>query len=206
MIRATGEGITSVVPDQAGISVTIETRSAGAQEASQGNAAKVEAVLSRLRSILGQRAEIQTTGISLSPVQTFPRDGAPPQTVGYLASNTLRVTMNELSGAGRVIDAAVEAGATRVGGVTFGLRDPEPARAQALKLAAQRAKMQVEAIASGLNVRVGAVVRAEESAQVFGVPADRFGAAAGAPSATTPVEGGLVEIRANVLLEMEILQ
>jgi uncharacterized protein YggE len=79
------------------------------------------------------------------------------------------------------------------------LQDRNPATAQALKTAAARAKGQVDAIASGLNLHTGAVLHASQG--VNAVSPVVFGAAA---AAATPIETGLVVVQASVTLEVAI--
>src|SRR5437773_2524352 len=74
---------------------------------------------------------------------------------------------------------------------------------QALRLATLQAKSHAEAMASGLGGKVGAVISLEEGAAAFrlqplGVSAS---AAAGTP---TPVEPGLIEVQASVVLQAEL--
>ena len=104
---------------------------------------------------------------------------------------------------GRLIDTAVQAGATTAGGLSFQLKDPQPARNAALKLASQQALASADAMAGGIKGRIGAVVSISESAAavpVVGV------LTAGAAATTTPIETGMVQIRAVVVLEAALIQ
>ena len=84
----------------------------------------------------------------------------------------------------------------------FGVKDDQPARLQALKLATAQAKTHAEAMASVLNVRVGAPVFIEEGTSVRPFNTDLRAAT---PTATTPIETGVVDVRANVTVQLEIL-
>ncbi len=91
-----------------------------------------------------------------------------------------------------------------MGGIRFGLKDPQPARQTALKLATQQARASADAIASGLNAKLGSVVSVEESSAVGSVTSNRTDASAGG-AAVTPVETGMVEVRASVVIEVELI-
>lgn len=197
-VRAYGEASVSIRPDQARISVSIITQAQTAQEAGSQNATRTNAVIEQLRALLGANADIKTTGYSLSPNYNYPRD-SPPVLTGYTAANSLLVTVNDINAAGSVIDTATQAGATRIDGLRFGLRDEEPSRAQALRAAGQKARAKADAIALGLSVRLGAVLMAEEGVAVRPVGADRT-----AMTTTTPVEPGTLEVHATVTLDVEI--
>ena len=205
-IRSSGEGVVSVRPDQASISVGVITQGTTAAAATDANASKADAILAALRRLLGTTADIRTSFFSVSPNQRFPSGGGLPEIVGYTATNQFRVVIADTSAAGRVIDTATAAGANSVGGISFGVRDPTPLRQQALRLATQQARSNAEAIATGMSGRLGTVISAAESSvstPILGL--DRSGGGAAA-SVTTPVEVGNLEVRANVTMEIEVLQ
>jgi uncharacterized protein YggE len=199
-IRAFGEASVAVTPDLAKLSVSITTQAATAQEASTQNATKSTAVFNALKQALGASGEIKTISYMVTPVYTYPRDGSPVLT-GFTATNVVEVTISDLNRTGGIIDTAISAGATRVDSLRLTLKDEEPARAQALRLAGQKARTRAEAIASGLNVRVGQLVSAEEGF-VYILGNDMRGTAPGAAT-TTPIEPGSLEIRAQITVQYE---
>ena len=104
--------------------------------------------------------------------------------------------------AGRIIDTAIQAGATQISGISLGLRDDEPARLQALRAAGQVARARAEAVAAGLGVRLGAVLTADSSGG-SAAPVDRI--ATPAPGAApTVIEPGTLSVSAAVSVEYEI--
>ena len=202
-IRSSGEGVVSVRPDQALIGVGVITQGLTAAAATDSNAGKADAILQALRRLLGPNADIRTSSFSVTPNQRFPQGGGVPEIVGYTASNQFRVVIGDTSAAGRVIDTAAAAGANSIGGITFGVRDAVPLRQQALRMATQQARANAEAIATGMNGRLGNVISAAESSVGTVSPIDR---AAPGLATTTPVEAGNLEIRASVTMEVEVLQ
>jgi uncharacterized protein len=203
-IRASGEGVVSIRPDQARVSVGVNTQAATAEEATQRNAEIVTNVLAEIRRVIGTQGEIRTTGFNVSPVYRTPMPGQPAVIAGYSVTNSVEVTMNDVNLAGRVLDAGVKAGANTIGGIRFSLRDPQPVRAQALRLATQQARLQAEAIAQGLGGRTGRILAATDATSVA-VTSARDAAGIGAPAVQTPVETGTLEVRATVTIEAEIV-
>jgi uncharacterized protein YggE len=198
-ITAVGDATVSITPDLALVDVGVVTQAATAQEATLGNANQAGAVIGALKGLLGATANIKTISYSLSPVYNNPPAGQSATIIGYMVTNIVEVTLTDLAQVGKVIDTATQSGANRVQGVSFGLQDRNPATAQALKTAAARAKGQVDAIASGLNLHTGAVLHASQG--VNAVSPVVFGAAA---AAATPIETGLVVVQASVTLEVAI--
>ena len=203
-VRATGEGVVSVRPDQAKVSVAVVNQAATADEAASQNATRTNNVLDALRKLLGSGAEIRTVSYTLSPHYNYPRDGGTPTLAGYIATNLIEVTLGDISLIGRVIDTAVQAGATRIDGMRLMLKDEEPARHQALRLATQRARARAEAIAAGAGSKVGALIAAEEGSAVRPLT-DVNRMAAAQAQAATPIETGQLEIRAMVTVEYELV-
>src|SRR5207253_878860 len=78
-------------------------------------------------------AQVQTAELNLSPVYAQGRPGgeSEPRITGYQASNVVTVRLDKLDRVGPVIDAGLAAGANRLEGVGFGLRDDRQARAEA---------------------------------------------------------------------------
>jgi uncharacterized protein YggE len=203
-VRAYGEGTVSVNPDQAKVQFGVVTQAPTAQAASSQNATQVTSLLAALRSLLGATAEIKTLSYSLTPAYNYPRDGGQPTLIGYTATNIVGVTVTDIAIVGKVIDTGIQAGGNRVQGIQFGLKDDNAARQQALKLATAQAKADADAMASGLNMKTGAAVAIEEGVQARPSPVDARAMAMTAEA--TPIESGPLEIRANVTLEVELLQ
>jgi uncharacterized protein YggE len=204
-ITAIGEGIASGAPDQAQVDVTVVTQAASAQDAAAQNANQTSAVLAKLRQMLGSTADIKTLNYSLTPNYNYPREGGNPTLTGFFASNTLKVTVSDLTLPGKIIDTAIQAGANRVDSLRFSLKEELPLRTQALGAAAQQARNRAVAIAMGLGLRVGNVISVEENASQQIVP-QAMTMAAAAGGAPTPVQPGNVEVRATVTLDIELVQ
>lgn len=201
-LRAFGEASVSVKPDMATVRASVITQGKTAEEASQLNASRATALFDRLKQAAGPAGEIRTVSYSVTPQYTYPREGGTPTLTGFTATNTVEVTIEDLNLTSRVIDTATEAGAARVDALRLGLKDDDPARAQALRAAAQKARTRVESIALGLGVRIGALISAEEGYVYRPLTSDER-AAAPAAAISTPVEPGTLEIRATVTVEYE---
>ena len=205
-VRASGDATVSVKPDQLRLGVGVTTTAATAQEASDQNATQATAVIAALRKVAGTAGEIKTIGYSVSPNYRYPQGGGTPTLTGYTANNTVEVITSDLSLGGKLIDSSVQAGATNIQSLRFALKDSEAARFEALRLATLQAKRHAEAIATGLNARLGYVIAADEGAAARRVLADtRTVNAAAGGTVPTPVETGMVDVYATVTLEIELI-
>jgi len=200
-IRVTGEATVSAQPDQAKIELGVVTQADKSETAASRNAQRLEKVMAELRKVVGSGGSIQTIGYSLTPDYRHTA-GSEPTIVGYTASNVVRVTLNDLTNVGRLIDVASAAGANRVQALHFTLRDEQAVRAQALREAATKAKAKADALASALGLQVVRVLEVSEAGGPVGPVRDVMFARAEA--AATPIEPGTVEIRATVDLTVEV--
>lgn len=205
-IRASGEATVRAKPDRAQISIGVVTQAPTAEAASAQNASQTSAVLDAVKRGLGASGEIKTSGYSISPQYQY-TNGRPPKITGYQASNTVLTSVNDLSLTGKVIDAANEAGANDITGISFSLRDDSAIRAQALTEAALKARTAAEAIAKALNVHITSVLQAETTEAPIVRPMNKafsMMAESAAPRAPTPIEPGDVDVRASVTVTFEV--
>jgi uncharacterized protein YggE len=212
-IRVSGVGDVQAKPDQAHIDLAVEAAAATAQAAGEQNARTMERVISALVAAGVPRAEIETRNYSVYPeyAPPSPRDTIErqPRILGYRASNMVSVRTQDLTRVGRLIDAALGAGANRVDGVRFSLKDAEAPRAEAIGKAVQGARRSAEAIASALGVRLGPVLDASTSSnpvRPYPVAMMREVAASFADAPPTPIQPGEQTVMANVFLVFGIVE
>jgi uncharacterized protein YggE len=196
-VSVVGEGEATGAPDVAYVSVGVQTQSSTAADATGENSRLMTAVLSALRARGVASADLQTSGLVVAP--QFNRD-RPNEVVGYQATNNVTVTVNQVERAGELLDAALAAGANRIGGLRFGIRDVSALREQALGQAAASARVRADAIAAGLGLRVVGVSSATEEAVNLPQPRAVMAAAPapGPAAAPPPVEAGELHVTARV--------
>ena len=197
-IQANGTATQTANPDQAQLEVGVVTLGATAQESAQQNATQTTAVLNAVKAVLGANGTVQTVSYS---VYARYNNAQPSVIIGYTTTNMVRVTTTDLSIVGKLIDAANQAGANSVGGLSFGLLDPEPLVERALSAATKQALAHAGAIAAGLGGKVGAVLSAQEGVSYTPLPVAGAGIAA-AP--TTPVQTGTVTVYASVTINVQL--
>jgi uncharacterized protein YggE len=89
--------------------------------------------------------------------------------------------------AARILDIAVKAGANKSGNIDWSLKDPNAASAEAAAKALQRARTQAEAMASGLNVKLGQLLYASNEVQAEPIrPIAMMAMAKAEPAAAPP--------------------
>lgn len=194
-----------VAPDRAHLSIAVETRGRTSQLAGSENARIQTAVLDALRRQGIESSQLQTRALQVTPEYQYPRDGGRPTVTGYTARNEVVVEVRDLQKIGAVIDAALAQGATNVAGPRFSLASPDSARREALDIAVRKAMADARVIAAAAGVRVGRIL--ELTSESMGGPQMpelammRVGAA---DAAQTPVETGLISVRASVRVKVAL--
>ncbi len=207
-IRATGESTIQVKPDQATVTIGVVTQAATAEAAAAQNAAQLTGVLNKIKSVIGARGDVKTSSYSVNPNFSYPNppSSGGPKIAGYTASNTVRVKLDDVALAGRVVDAATASGANHIQDIQFSVKDEAGVGAQALQEAARKARASCETMAAALGMRIIGVRSAESGSTSFARPMmamDRM-ATAQAARAPTPVDPGDVRVSAVVTVTVEV--
>jgi uncharacterized protein YggE len=204
-VRASGEAVVTAKPDRAEVSIGVMTHSQTAQRASEQNAAETTRVLDSLKKLVAASGDIKTAAYSLTPEYKY-EPGKSPELTGFQSSNTVLVTINDLSRLGKLIDTATTGGANNINGIAFTVHDDTELRAQALAEATRRARLNAEAIANALGLSVTRVLQAEPTEMPPIRPLAEFRSAAmtATKNVSTPVEPGNIEFRAAVTVTLEV--
>ncbi|NEQ26439.1 MAG: SIMPL domain-containing protein [Microcoleus sp. SIO2G3] len=202
-ITVTGQGSEDIPTTITQVQLGVEVQGRTAEEVQQEAARRSSAVVQLLRSRNVQK--LQTTGINLSPVYSYENNRQ--RLTGYTATNTVSFEI-ATEQAGTILDDAVNAGASRIDGVSFVASDEAiaTARQQALREATQEARQQAQAVLESLNLReqeiVGIQVNGASAPPPPPVPYAALAQRAEAADATTPVVGGEQEVQASVTLQI----
>jgi uncharacterized protein YggE len=73
---------------------------------------------------------------------------------GYVVTRTVTVTSDHADRAGAIVDAAVAAGVTTIGGLAFGLRDTSAVYRSALAAAVADAQAQAQVLVTAAHARI----------------------------------------------------
>lgn len=202
-ITVSGVGEVKMTPDIARLDLGVQTQDVDPGKASAENARLIDAVLKSVRGFGIADKDIRTTGYNLNPMYDYsqrPGENRPPRITGYQVTNSVQVVVRKMTDAGRVIDAAVKAGANNAGGISFDVNDDDKQKAQdealarAVADAERKAKVIARASKAGRIDLVSVVENGGEPPIVR--PMFRTAAAMAAP--TTPIAPGEQTISTSV--------
>jgi uncharacterized protein YggE len=197
----------AAAPDRARLSIAVVTSSKDARAAADENARAAARVVEAMTGAVGAAGEVKTGSYSLRPDYQWNRREEQQQRVlkGYIATNQVLVTTDDLSTVGSLVDAAVAAGANDVGQVEFFLADREAVERQATMEAGRRARATAETLAESLGVGLGPLLEASSSSS-GGAPlmVGRAAMMEASMDAATPIEAGNIRVHATVSARFEI--
>jgi uncharacterized protein len=154
-IAATGVGELRLPPARATVMLAVEVTGANASDVGQDVARLVTRVRRALEKAGVVAEAIQNAGYSLrnEPHRTEQKDKP-----FFVGRHSLSVRVGDVSKAGAVIDAALEAGASEVADVAFHPADEAQAKNKALAAAVRSARAHAEAIAAAAGGRLGELI------------------------------------------------
>lgn len=203
-LNLSASGESKVTPDLATITLGVQTDGATAAGALTANAAQMTKVVAALKKAGIAERDIQTSNLSVNPQYVYEQN-QPPKLNGYQASNQVTIQVRDLTKLGQTVDATVNAGATNVGGISFGLQDPQAAedaaRLDAVK--ALQAKADLYAKATGYKI-VRLVNLGEGGGYTPAPPMPMYAMARMDKAESSPVSAGELKVQVSVSATYEL--
>lgn len=195
-ISVTGTGRVLAKPNVADLSLGVSISRPKAKDSEAAAAGAMTSVIAALKAAGIKDEDIQTATLSLQPEYDWSTNSQ--RLTGYRTDNIVLVTLRDLTKVGVTLDAAVQAGATNVNGLTFRVADHTPVEAQARIVAMQDAKAKAEALAKAGGVTITGVATISEIQTPIPGPIMYAGVDAAKSPATTPVQPGNVTLEVTV--------
>lgn len=202
-----GNGVVRVAPDVATVRLGISTEGESASEVQAEANVVASAILDAVLAEGLDERRVQTARLELFPIYASqgPGENTTPRIIGYRASNTVTIRVDDLSRVGEIVDAALGAGANQLQGVGFGLDDDREAREDALRQAVEEARSKAGVMAAALDVDLDGILSVNEGGIFVQPPMPLMEARFAAQADTsTPVSPGEVEVRASVSIQYRI--
>jgi uncharacterized protein YggE len=204
-LNLSASGESKVTPDLATITLGVQTDGPTAAQALSANAAQMTKVVAALKKAGIAERDIQTSTLNVNPQYVYV-ENKPPRLNGYQASNQVTIQVRDLARLGQTVDATVNAGATNVGGISFGLQDPQvaedAARLDAVK--ALQAKADLYARATGYRI-VRLVSLGEGGGYTPAPPMPMYAMAKREMADSSPVSAGELKVRVDVSATYELV-
>ena len=161
-IIVNGEGKVKVVPDQATIAATVETKGNNAKEVKKQNDEKIDAILKFIKKMNLAPADFKTQRVSLNPQYHYEK-----KKHSYNATQTIEILLRDLSNYDELMEGLVNQGINRIDNVTFQSSKMKQYESEARKLAMKEAKLKAEDYVSVLGQKVGRALTISDNSQTY---------------------------------------
>ena len=206
-ISVSAEGEVTLPPDMARVILGVTAEAKSSRDALDGAGRTMRAILDFVKAQEIEASDIQTDAIRLNPRYGHNANGQIDYRiiVGYTAETTVRLRLQDINIVGEVLAGAVEAGANRIDGISFGLKDETGALDEARRLAVAEARRKAAFLAEAEGVGLGPLLQLTE----MGSPSYRMEVASMAMDmradvAPVPVAPGEISFSASVSLVYQI--
>jgi uncharacterized protein YggE len=162
LVNVSGEGKVKVVPDQALISISIETKGTKSDEVKKENDSKMDAVLKFIKKSNIAKEDFQTQRVSLNPNYDYIKKKS-----NYLATQTVQILLKDLSKYDALMEGLVNEGINKIDNVEFKSSKIAQLQSDARKLAVKEAKSKAEDFVSVLGQKVGKAILISDNSQTY---------------------------------------
>lgn len=203
LLQVSAIGQTDAKPDTARFAVGVSSIGATSQAATEANNAKMNAVVSALKSLGVGDADLQTKQLTIARQDWGANKGK------FEANNVVEVRMRDVEKAGAAIAGATQAGANVMWGPNLSITDPEAASRNAYVAAFKAARARADAYASAARMKVARVLRINDGSAGGSPPpmpyaADRVMLESAQAAAPPPVMAGTATQQVSVSVDFAL--
>lgn len=156
-VDVSGEGIVTVVPDQATITVRVEHEGNNPKEVKQMNDRTVNEVFKFLKKAGIDEKYVQTEYLNLNKNYDYNK-----KTYNYVANQTISIQLKDLTKYETLMNGLLETGINRIQGIAFSSSLASQLESQARVKAIQQAKLKAEEYTAALGQSIGKAVHISE--------------------------------------------
>lgn len=205
VILASGTGNVIGTPDRAQVTFSVQTENTDVKLAQADNAGKMAKVQDALIAAGIPRDALKTTGYNIYPIYEESKGILAPKIRTYQVTNSLTVTLHNVSRTGEIIDIGVANGINQASSIQFMLSDEQAQvlRTEALKEAVSRARSDADTVSAAMGTAIAGVQKAEISGGYSPVYFQNYAANAvrlDSAAAETPIQSGDITVSATVTI------
>ncbi|MEZ8099642.1 oxidative stress defense protein [Vibrio bivalvicida] len=157
-LSTTGYGEVIAKPDMAQFSVKVVESTMTAEQAKQSVDKVVRTFLDALNEEGVEKQDVTSSNLYITPQYHYPKDGK-PELVGYRASRSITVTVEDLSDLNQYLDLALSSGINQVDNIQLKVKDQAKYQQQARMAAIKDANSKALSLAEGFGKDLNGVWR-----------------------------------------------
>ena len=179
-VTVQGNGQATLPPDVANISFTVENTAAAVADAQAATTKQANAAIDYVKGQGIAEKYIKTLSYNITPQYSYPNPcvsgtfcpaySGTAKVTGYQVSETIQVTMHDLTAVGTLLGGLGKLSVQNVSGPSFALEDSTAGYAAARADAIAKAKAQATVLAKQLGVHLEKIVNFSESSGSYNYP------------------------------------
>lgn len=201
VVTVSGSGTVSVTPDIATLDFSVTKSGWESKKVVPENAAIMNKVIDAIKESGVSQSDIVTSEVSIRQDKSW-QNGV-LRRGQYVSTNQVRVTLRNLELLGKLIDAAVSAGANGLDSLSFGVSDTQTAMRQARTAAIKQAQDAAALLAGASGCKLGQVLSIDEGGN-SGYERAVYMKADSYVNTSTPIEVGKISISSSVTMSFEL--
>lgn len=166
-ISVSATGKVTVTPDIVTFNVGYEIDRSKLTDVQNELTNRSNALAQAIKALGVEDKDIQTATYSISPQTRYDDNLNTYVADGFGGTLVISVKVRNIKDAGKIIDAAIDAGANTISNVEYTVDNIDTVKQQARKLAAQYAKDKAEVLAEGSGVSVGSLISISENTPTY---------------------------------------
>lgn len=164
-ISVSGFGEATGIPDMAVVQFAVEVEAEDIADAIDESNRTVDSIREALLGMGIAETDLQSTSFNVWPEDEFDRlTGQPTGVRTYHVDSTLSATLRDIFRVSEMLQTGLDAGATNIWGLTFGIDDTAALEAEARAQALQDAKARAAQLAESIGVSLGEPIAVSELA------------------------------------------
>lgn len=204
-VTVTGTGVVEVENKEAILVLSVVSRNEDVVAASEENARKMSEVVNAVIDSGVGRDSIYTTDYSIrqeriEPMQNFKKQ---QNEIQYVVSNRINVTVKSVETTGKIIDAAIKAGANQMNSLSYSAGNTTDAEKQARILAIRDAEQKAITLVSTSGLTLGQILSIMEREGAY-APYENARVYAAKADFSTPISSGSTKVCVTVDVTYEL--
>ena len=217
-ITVSGDGQATLPPDVAKVSFSVQNTTVTVSDAQDKTTVQTNSALAFVKEQGIADKDVKTASYNITPQYSYPNPctggvmcpvySGSPKVTGYEVSETIQVTIHDLTAVGKLLSGLGKLSVQNISGPNFTLNDTSAGYDAARADAINKAKLQATLLAKQLGIKLGKIVNFSESSGGYQYPMYATGMGMGASDmkaeATPSVPAGENTYNASVSITYEI--
>jgi uncharacterized protein YggE len=155
IVSVSGQGEVQAEPDQALLTIGVESRKPKLEDARAEVTKSIEAILKLTRDLKIDPKFVRATRVNVQPEYNWDANAKERNLIGYFVSRQVEVDLRDLEKLGQLVERATDLGANQLGDPRLDSSKRRDLERQALAKAVEDARLNAEAVAKAAGARLG---------------------------------------------------